>query len=206
MRKPFFWKQRNCWYVRSDDGRTNIRLDPDESKAYDVWQRTNIWLLEEALASGARNAPDCAAGIVTATGDIATPVRTPDWTLAFGGSYDIPLPSAGVIIAPAVNVTYRSSLETGTANATIFAGASPPAFDGTVFPNNPFDGEFITGSLTDAHFLVGASLSMRTEDGNWLLSVECDNCFDESYGQSSLVNYTYLNPPRTWMVKARRRF
>jgi integrase len=38
MRKPFFWKQRNCWYVRSDDGRTNIRLDPDESKAYDVWE------------------------------------------------------------------------------------------------------------------------------------------------------------------------
>jgi len=158
------------------------------------------------LAAGARNAPDCAAGIVTATGDIATPVRTPDWTLSFGGSYDIPLASAGVIIAPAVNVTYRSSLETGTANATIFAGASPPAFDGTVFPNNPFGGDFITGSLTDSHFLVGASLSMRTEDGNWLLSVECDNCFDESYGQSSLVNYTYLNPPRTWMVKARRRF
>lgn len=158
------------------------------------------------LAAGARNAPDCAAGVVTATGDIATPVRTPDWTLAFGGSWDIPLPSAGVIIAPAVNVAYRSSLETGTANATIFAGASPPAFDGTVFPSNPFGGEFITGSQTDAHFLVGASLSMRTEDGNWLLSLECDNCFDESYGQSSLVNYTYLNPPRTWMVKARRRF
>ncbi len=158
------------------------------------------------LAAGARNAPDCAAGIVTATGDIATPVRTPDWTLAFGGSYDINLPSAGVILTPTVNVTYRSSLETGTANATIYTGASPPAFDGTVFPNNPFEGDFITGSATGSHVLVQASLSMRTPDNAWLLSLECDNCFDESYGQSSLVNYTYLNTPRTWMLRARRRF
>ncbi len=158
------------------------------------------------LASGARNAPDCAAGIVTSRGDIATPVRTPDWTLAFGGSYDVPLASAGVILAPAVNVTYRSSLETGTANATIFTGASPPAFDGTVFPNNPFNGSAITGSQTAAHFLVNASLSMRTEDGNWLVSIECDNCFDEAYSQSSLVNYNYLNPPRTWLLRARRKF
>lgn len=37
MRKPFFWKQRKCWYVRSEDGRTNVRLDPDEQRAFDVW-------------------------------------------------------------------------------------------------------------------------------------------------------------------------
>ncbi len=158
------------------------------------------------LASGARNAPDCGAGIVTVNGDIATPVRTPDWTLAFGGSYDILLASAGVILAPAVNVTYRSALETGTANASIYTGASPPAFDGTVFPNNPFGGDPVTGSFTGAHFLVNASLSMRTEDGNWLVSIECDNCFDEAYSQSSLVNYNYLNTPRTWLLRARRKF
>ena len=158
------------------------------------------------LATGARNTPDCAAGIITSTGDIATPVRTPDWTFAFGGSYDIPLSEAGVILAPSVNFIYRSSLETGTANATIFTGASPPAFDGTVFPNNAFAGDVITGSRTGSHFLVNASLSMRTPDTNWLVSLECENCFDTSYSQSSLVNYNYLNPPRTWLLRARRKF
>lgn len=37
MRKPFFWKQRKCWYVRSEDGRTNVRSDPDEQRAFDIW-------------------------------------------------------------------------------------------------------------------------------------------------------------------------
>jgi iron complex outermembrane receptor protein len=152
------------------------------------------------------NAPDCAAGIVTADGGIATPVRTPDWTLAFGGSWDLPVASAGIVIAPSVNFVYRSPLETGTANATIWTGASPPRFDGTVYPFNAFSGGFVTGSRTDAHWIVNASLAIRTDDDNWLLALECENCFDEVYNQSSLVNYTYINPPRTWMLRARRRF
>jgi integrase len=36
MRKPYLWKARNCWYVR--DGAKNIRLDPDEKKAYELWE------------------------------------------------------------------------------------------------------------------------------------------------------------------------
>jgi iron complex outermembrane receptor protein len=155
--------------------------------------------------AGPRNAPDCGAGIIDVNGNIATPVRTPDVTMAFGGSYDFPIPSAGIVIAPSVNFIYRSRLETGTANATIWTGSST-AFDGTVFPANPFGGDFITGSRTDSHWLVNASLSLRTDDENWLLSLECENCFDKVYGQSSLVNYTYLNPPRTWMLRARRKF
>jgi len=158
------------------------------------------------LSPGATNAPDCGAGIVTVTGDIATPVRTPDWSMAFGGSYDIPIPSAGIRIVPSVNFVYRSELETGTAGASIWTGASPPAFNGTVFPANPFGGDFITGSRTAAHWLVNAALAVRTDDDTWTLSLECENCFDEAYGQSSLVNYTYLNSPRTWMLRARRNF
>jgi len=158
------------------------------------------------LSPGLTNAPDCGAGIVTVNGDIATPVRTPDWTMAFGGSWDVPIPSAGIRVVPSVNFVYRSELETGTAGATIWTGASPPAFNGTVFPTNPFGGEFITGSRTSAHWLVNAALAVRTDDDNWTLSLECENCFDEAYAQSSLVNYTYLNAPRTWMLRARRNF
>ncbi len=158
------------------------------------------------LSPGATNAPDCGAGIVTVNGDIATPVRTPDWTLAFGGSYDLPIPSAGIRLVPSVNFVYRSKLETGTAGASIWTGASPPAFNGTIYPTNPFGGEFITGSSTAAHWLVNAAIAVRTDDDNWTLSLECENCLDETYAQSSLVNYTYFNAPRTWMLRARRNF
>ncbi|WP_207790912.1 TonB-dependent receptor [Thermaurantiacus tibetensis] len=157
------------------------------------------------LGVGADNAPDCAAGIVTATGDIATPVRTPDWSLSFGGTYDFPFERSGVILSPSVNVTWRSSLEQGTANATIFSG-SIRAPSGALYPANPFSGDVITGSRTDSHFLVSASLALRTDDDNWLLALECDNCFDTEFGQSSLVNYTYLNLPRTWLVRLKRKF
>lgn len=37
MKKPFFVKARNCWYVKDDQGR-KIRLDPEETKAFDMWE------------------------------------------------------------------------------------------------------------------------------------------------------------------------
>lgn len=39
MRKPFYRKQTKCWYVKSESGKTFIRLDPDKRKAFDLWHR-----------------------------------------------------------------------------------------------------------------------------------------------------------------------
>lgn len=39
MRKPYFKKSHNCWYVSDPKTRREIRLDPDEEKAHDIWQR-----------------------------------------------------------------------------------------------------------------------------------------------------------------------
>jgi iron complex outermembrane receptor protein len=159
------------------------------------------------LTAGATNAVACGAGVITTTGEIAEPVRTPDWTISFGGSYDIPV--SGVIITPSFNAQFMSALETGTANATIFTGSSVANIAGstpTVFPANPFSGEFITGSQTSSFWQVSAALQMRTEDNNWLVSLECQNCFDEAYAQSSLANVTYISPPRTWQIRVRRNF
>jgi len=158
------------------------------------------------LAPGPSNAPDCGAGIVTVTGDIATPVRTPDWTLAFGGSWDIPVPAAGVVLQPSVNAVFRSDIETGTANATIWTGPITARATGITFPANPFSGDYISGSFSKAHWIVNAGFAVRTEDEAWQAVIECSNCFDEAYVQSSLVNYTYYSPPRTWMLRLRRRF
>lgn len=38
MRKPFFRKERKCWFVKDGQGRF-IRLDPDEEKAFKMWER-----------------------------------------------------------------------------------------------------------------------------------------------------------------------
>ncbi len=155
--------------------------------------------------SGANNAADCAAGIVDANGDIATPVRTPELSIAFGGTYDFPIPSAGIILQPSVNALHRSSLETGTANGTIYSG-SVTAPSGAVFPTNPFGGQVLAGSRTEAYWQVGASLTLKTDDNNWSVTLDCENCFDKAFAQSSLVNYTYLSPPRTWTIRAKRVF
>ncbi len=150
------------------------------------------------------NAPACAAGIIDAQGNIATPVRTPTVTFAVGGSYDFVLGSSGGILTPSVNVVYRSSLETGTANATIYSGAIT-GVNGT-FTANPNSGTFITGSQTKAHALVNAGLALRTDDGNWTISADCENCLNKVYNESSLSNYTYISRPMTWTLKARRKF
>jgi iron complex outermembrane recepter protein len=151
------------------------------------------------------NAPACAAGIIGPNGEIAEPVRTPDFTLAAGGTYDLPIESAGIIVSPSINVVYRSKIETGTSNLSFYN--QPVTGSNGAFPTNPFgNGAYIGGSESKAHTLINASLALRTDDDNWLLAIECENCFGETFTQSTLANYTYINPPATWMIRARRKF
>ncbi|GGI82812.1 TonB-dependent receptor [Polymorphobacter multimanifer] len=161
-------------------------------------------------AAGAppNNAPACAAGIVDANGNLASPVRTPQWTVAVGGTYDWRLPAPGIIITPSVNVSWRSSYQTGTANGTIYTGAITAGAGGgnRTFPANPFGGDFITGSDAPGFAVVNAGIAMRTDDRNWTLAVECQNCLDKVFLESTLANYTYLSYPRFWQVRAKRVF
>ena len=80
---------------------------------------------------------------MTPDGRIAEPTRTPDWTVAFGGSYELELGSNGMSLVPSINASYRSSQETNSANYTIYAG-SITGTNGT-YPANPYDGDIITG-------------------------------------------------------------
>ncbi len=38
MRKPYFRKDRQAWYVKTNGGRTQVRLHEDEKQAYKIWQ------------------------------------------------------------------------------------------------------------------------------------------------------------------------
>ena len=158
-----------------------------------------------AGASGADNATACGAGIVTAQGNIATPVRTPTLTLSAGGSYDFKLGN-GLVLTPSINASYQGKAETGTANYSIYSGGITVPGSTTVYTANPNSGTFLAGSLSKAHTIVNSSLTLGNEDKTWSATLECDNCFNETYVQSSLSNYTYINPPMTWMLRLRHNF
>lgn len=153
--------------------------------------------------SGA-SAADCATGIVDANGDVAEPARAPDLSVTIGGSYDWPIPAAGIILTPSVDARYTSAFEAGIANATLFTGAISDA--NTAYPANPFAGDIITGSRNPAVWQLAAALTMRTDDGNWTLALACENCLDTAFTQSVVGTVGLLNPPRTWQIRARRVF
>jgi iron complex outermembrane recepter protein len=145
----------------------------------------------------------CAAGIVAPNGSIATPVRTPDWTIALGGSYKAPL-GGGLSLTPSINASYRGRQEVGTSNLTIYNGAVTGT-NGTFPSNLTGTGALITGSNSAPAWLFNAGLTLASESG-WQLSAECTNCFDKEFVQSTLANYSYLNTPAQWMVRAKYKF
>ena len=106
---------------------------------------------------------------------------------------------------PAVNATYHSRQQVAIANLSLYDQAVTGT-NGT-FPANPFgNGDFITGSNSPSVWLVNASLGLNTPNNRWKFSVECNNCFNEEFIQTALSNFSYLNPPMTWTVRARYNF
>jgi iron complex outermembrane recepter protein len=147
----------------------------------------------------ARAQSSCGNGVVTPTGDIAKPIRTPKWTVSGGVAYDIPVSGLGATITPSVNFAYMGAHEVGSANVSIWRSAS-----GVL--NSVRDGEFVTGSYSAAHTVINAGVAFRTDDKLWSGSIDCSNCTNEAFPQASLSNFTYLNPPMTWSVKVKRAF
>lgn len=142
--------------------------------------------------------PACGAGIVTPDGRIAEPVRTPDWSIAGGVSYEVPVGSNWTF-TPSVNAAYRSSFESGTSNVTIYQ-SGPGTF------NTTGNGQFVLGSFNDGYFVVNAGITFAEVDEGLRLSLTCTNCFSEDYNSSTLANTTYYNAPGTWLVSARYDF
>ena len=145
----------------------------------------------------------CASSIVTAQGTISEPVRSPDWTVSIGGSYRAEF-AGGWALTPSVAANWHSKQEVATSNLTIFTG-SITGVNGT-FPFNPNSGDIVTGSRSPAAWVVNSGLALSSPEDTMRFSVECTNCFSESFTQSSLGNYNYISPPMMWMVKARYNF
>jgi iron complex outermembrane recepter protein len=153
----------------------------------------------DTRAATARAQSSCGNGVVTPTGQIAEPPRTPDWTITLSGSYRIPAPALGGFITPSLNLTYTSDQEVGASNTSFYLSGS-----GLLNVNG--DGTFLTGSYSQAHWVSNGSVAYETSNGDWTASLECSNCLDVKYPQSTLSNFSYLNQPATWMAKIRRRW
>lgn len=151
-------------------------------------------------------AASCGVGIVAPDGSIAEPVRSPDFTVALGASYELDL--GGFSLTPAVNASWRSESEVGTSEVTLFDGAVT-GLSGTVYPantiglGNPIDPR--SGSFSEDRWIVNASVTLGSDSG-FSVVAECKNCFDQEAVESALANYSYLNPPRTWTVRAKYEF
>lgn len=144
-----------------------------------------------------RAGASCGSGVVTSNGDIATPVRAPELSLAGGASYKTDLTDR-LTLTPAVNVSYTSDQEVGSSNTTFYV-------DDQGVANLEGDGRVVTGSFSKATTFVNASVSLAHVTG-WRASVECSNCFDAERATSTLSNYTYLTRPMTWRVRLGYRF
>jgi iron complex outermembrane recepter protein len=151
----------------------------------------------DTRTAAARAQSSCGNGIITPTGEIAKPPRTPKFSVAAGASYE--LDAGPVIITPSVNVLYTSSQEVGSSNTSFYRTSA-----GVI--NVRGEGEFVTGSYSRRHAVVNASLGIANVAKDWNASIECSNCLDVAYPQSTLSNFSYLNQPATWMVKLRHKW
>lgn len=104
------------------------------------------------------------------------PAHAPEWTASAGGSWDIYWKSGESFITPGIDVAWRSSMTTDL------------------------------GHTAPSRWLVNASLALTTDDGIWMVAAECNNCLDSTSEATTLGSLDYMAPPRTWLLKARRKF
>ena len=162
-------------------------------------------LANTCLAARGANTPGtgvCGATIVTPAGLIASPVATPKLSGVTGASFDMNS-GFGVIVVPALNISYQGRWQNAPANVSYYATAVNAV---TTTPNATGGSGFIAGSRTGSVFLFNASLGFETENRAWRAALECDNCLNKSYSTSSLGGYSFLNEPMKWNFKVKTSF
>jgi len=119
----------------------------------------------------------CGQGIVTPSGNIAEPVRSPDVTLNLSGSYDIAI--GEYLLTPSVSMTHVGKHWVQTSN--------------------------VLASYENGYTTYSGGLTFGPADGPWSASLECSNCTDVTYRTSFLIS-TYLNRPVTWTGRLKYKF
>jgi len=126
----------------------------------------------EACRNG--DAASCNAGIVNPDGNIAPPVRIPDYTLNLGGNYVWSITEAFELV-PGAYLYSVGDHSVGTSGAPV--------------------------SLVDGYTTYNASLALNAVNQGWSVIAECKNCNDRTMVVSTLAGFQYLQDPRTWMLR-----
>ena len=132
--------------------------------------------LAAGVSSGA--SAFCGAGVVNHLGEVADPVRAPEYTLTAGAAYEIAVAS-GWELTPSAYVYKIGKHSIGSSG--------------------------LPTQLSDGYSVVTASVTLRNLDQDWSISAECQNCADREQGTSFFIGL-YLQDPRTWTVNFRKEF
>ena len=141
---------------------------------------TQLGLCAQDLAAGVPTvaSPYCGAGVVNDKGEVADPVRSPDYTLTAGAIYEIAI-ADGWELVPSAYVYQLGKHSIGSSGRP--------------------------EQLSDGYSVVNAAVTLRNLDGDWSISAECQNCSDRVQGTSHFIGL-YLQDPRTWAVNFRKDF
>jgi len=137
----------------------------------------SILAQQQACLGG--DATQCGTGIITSTGGIADPVRTPDYTATLGFDYVLSIGRSFELIPSA----YLYSV------GDHWVGSNNAAID-----------------ENDGYTTYNAQLTLAQTDQNWQLVAECKNCNDRTMLVSTLAGVQYIQDPRTWLVRFRMDF
>jgi iron complex outermembrane recepter protein len=125
-----------------------------------------------SIAANAATRPSCLNGIVTASGEIADPVRSPKNSVSGGATYVFPV-GAGLRLSTSGNLAYSSRTSVGTAN----------------------------NQFAEAHTSVNAAVALLSGDDAWRVTLDCSNCTNKTWFTASLAGLSYTNDPRRYGLK-----
>ncbi len=130
-----------------------------------------------------QGAPACNANFVDQFGQIATPVRSPDYTISMNASYEFT--SGAITWIPSFGFNTSDEYAIGTTG-------SPQSTNGTW-----------SGKQT----YINAGVSLRFENVPGLTAaIDCRNCADKAYPMSALGPFQFLDRPGSWGARIKYRF
>jgi iron complex outermembrane receptor protein len=153
------------------------------STAVTIQQAACRTALRTGNAAGA--SANCDQGFVDSTGNVADPVRVPDYTFAVTVSYNMDF--GFMTVVPTAVVSVEGAHAIGTAGDSR-VGSDPKAYVGD-----------------ELVFDFGATFT-PTAYPDLSLTAECKNCLNNDYPVSLLPPNQFLNNPGIWDVKLRYKF
>ena len=111
------------------------------------------------------------------------PLFAPDTTASLAAAWHQPLAGTGSVLVPRVAARWRSAM----------AVAAGPVLG-------------LQNGVAPGGWQLAAALQLEIPDGGWLMSLECENCLDQTLTTGAVVGLATLNPPRWWQLRFTRRF